>query len=217
MSKYILKFHKGEGVKYVSHLDIIRVFDRAVRRANLPMEYSGGFNPHPMMTFANSLGVGVASIGELVEITMQSHITEEEFKTRLNEKLPEGFEIEAVKELEGKNNFARLALADYIIRIEGEFPEKSLEEIFNGLPHIIVEKKTKSGVRETDIKPLVADFKETEKGVLGVCIKTGAENLKPELLVRGLEKYEEGFKTDKVVIMRTALLDEQGEPLFENL
>ena len=214
MSKMIIKFEKDDCVKFVSHLDLIRVFDRAMRRAELPMGYSQGFNPHPLMTFAHPLGVGVASCGELLEMTLAQEVKPEIFKLRLNEKMPEGFKITDVKEIEGKNNFARLALADYAIKIEGSFPEKSLEECFKALTDIVVDKKTKSGVKETDIKPFVADFREIEKGMLNVRLKTGAENLKPELLVQGLAKYVEGFVPERVLILRTELLDGEGNPLF---
>lgn len=214
MSKMILKFEKDDCVKFVSHLDLIRVFDRAMRRAGLPMGYSQGFNPHPLMTFAHPLGVGVASCGELMEMTLAERVEPEIFKLRLNEKMPEGFKVVEVREIEGKNNFAKLALADYAIKIEGEFPQKSLEEVFCSLSTMVMDKKTKSGVKETDIKPFVVSFREIEKGMLNVRIKTGAENLKPELLVQGLEKYAEGFRPERVLILRTELLDGEGTPLF---
>ena len=197
MSKYILKFEKDDSVKFVSHLDLIRVFDRAMRRAELPMGYSAGFNPHPLMTFAHPLGVGVASCAELVEITT-----------------PDGFKIAAVKEIEGKNNFASLKSADYAIKIEGEFPKKGLEKSFHRLKEIVVDKKTKRGIAQTDIKPFVLGFKEIEPGMLNVRLKTGAENLKPELLVKGLETYISEFKADRILILRTCLLDENDEPLY---
>lgn len=214
MSKMIIKFEKDDCVKFVSHLDLIRVFDRAMRRAKLPMEYSQGFNPHPLMTFAHPLGVGVASCGELLEMTLAESVEPDIFKLKLNENMPVGFKIVEVREIEGKNNFAKLALADYAIKIEGEFPKTSMEDAFKALPSMIVDKKTKSGVKETDIKPFVAGFREIEKGMLNVRLKTGAENLKPELLVQGLAKYVEGFKPERVLILRTELLDGEGKPLF---
>ncbi len=214
MSKYIIKFNKGESVKFVSHLDIIRVFDRAMRRACLPMGYSQGFNPHPLMTFAHPLGVGVSSICELVEMTLREEMPVEEFKERLSAKMPAGFEIVDIKKIEGKNNFATLALADYAIRIEGDLPKKSLEEVFKGAKEIVVPKKTKSGVKDTDIKPFVIGFKQVEPGMLNVRIKTGAENLKPDLLVKSLEMLEPELKVSGVTILRTELLNTEGEPLF---
>ncbi len=214
MSKMIIKFEKDDCVKFVSHLDLIRVFDRAMRRAELPMGYSQGFNPHPLMTFAHPLGVGVASCGELLEMTLAEKVEPEIFKLRLNEKLPVGFKITEVREIEGKNNFAKLTFADYAIKIEGELPGKTLEECFRAIPEMVVDKKTKSGVKETDIKPFVAFLREIEPGMLNVRLKTGAENLKPELLVQGLAKYVEGFKPERVLILRTELLDGDGTPLF---
>lgn len=214
LSKYIIKFHKADSVKFVSHLDLIRVFDRAMRRAQLPMGYSAGFNPHPLMTFAHPLGVGISSVAELLEMQTAEPVDTEFFKETLGKHMPSGFEIEDIKEIPGKNNFASLSLADYEIEIEGEFPQKSLETLFNEMQTMVVDKKTKSGVKETDIKPFVADFKEIEKGKYTARLKTGAENLKPELFVSGLSKYIDGFEPSRVVILRTCLLNEKGQPLF---
>ncbi len=217
MSKYILKFEKDDSVKFVSHLDLIRVFDRAMRRAELPMGYSAGFNPHPLMTFAHPLGVGVASCAELVEITTSEHVEPHIFKERLNKKMPQGFIVRDIMEIDGKNNFASLKSADYAIKIEGEFPKEGLEAFFKMLTEIKVNKKTKRGITETDIKPFVLEFKEIDKGMLNVRLKAGAENLKPELLIEGLEKYIPSFKAERVLILRTQLLDENGEALFRTV
>ena len=213
MSKYILKFEKADSVKYVSHLDLIRVFDRAMRRAQLPMGYSQGFNPHPLMTFAHPLGVGVSSIGELVEITTAEHLQEKEFLNRLQEFMPVGFKLIDIKEIEGKNNFARLTSADYKINIEGKFPESDLVKSFNKLKEILIDKKTKSGIKETDIRPFILSF-EGNMGVYMARLKTGAENLKPELFLKALEKYIPDFSPEWVQILRVQLNDGEGNSLF---
>ena len=211
--KCLIKFYKKEQVKYVSHLDILRVFDRAMRRAHLPLGYSHGFNPHPLMTFAHPLGVGIASVGELAEFTMGQKVPEEEFQSQLNAVLPEGFSVEAVRYFEGKNNFASLAGAEYQIKLAGEFPDDSLTERFSLLPEMPMEKRTKSGVKETDIKPFVLRFEEKETGNFNVILKTGAVNLKPELFIAGLETYMPGLVIDSYAIVRICLLDDKLQPL----
>ncbi len=212
MIKYILKFEKEDIVKFVSHLDIIRVFDRAMRRAELPLGYSQGFNPHPLMTFAHPLGVGVASIGELMEMTLSEEIPTEVLIKGINSQLPQGFKVLEAKKIEGKNNFATLTYADYAIKAEGCIPD-NMETALRSLKEILVDKKTKSGIKETDIKSFVKSFKQIEKGMFNVRLKTGAENLKPELLINGLEKYVDNFKTERVLILRTELLDNAENPL----
>ena len=215
MSKYILRFEKEDSVKFVSHLDLIRVFDRAMRRAGLPMGYSQGFNPHPLMTFAHPLGVGIASECELLEMTLASEIPAETLKDELNKTLPQGFKILKAVLIEGKNNFSTLGFADYAIKLEGEFPKENLENIFRGFSELVVDKKTKSGIKKTDIKPFVIKFKEIEKGMLNVRLKTGAENLKPDLLVTALQEYIPELIVKRALILRTCLLNQQEEPLFE--
>lgn len=83
-------FCKKGALRYISHLDIVRLFQRAIRRANLPVRLSQGFTPHYKIGFSNALKLGVESEGENAVFTMDNWIGPEEFKNRINEKLPEG-------------------------------------------------------------------------------------------------------------------------------
>ena len=76
MSKYVIKYSRGDEVKYISHLDFVRFIHRVIRRANLPMEFSQGFNPHPVMTVAMPLSVGVTASGELMKIGFDGEFSE---------------------------------------------------------------------------------------------------------------------------------------------
>ena len=85
-----MKFLKDEEVKYISHLDLMRTFQRAMRRAKIPMVYSAGFNPHPEMSFAQALSLGIASVGEYLDIKTKDNINIRELKDKLNNVLPTG-------------------------------------------------------------------------------------------------------------------------------
>ena len=89
-------FCKKGALRYISHLDIVRLFQRAVRRANLAVSRSQGFTPHYRIGFSNALKLGVESEGEKVIFKMNSWMDPEEFKIRLNEKLPEGIKVKEV-------------------------------------------------------------------------------------------------------------------------
>ena len=87
-------FKKGETLRYTGHLDILRTFVRGLRRADIPIKYSEGFNPHAVMTFALPLGVGTTSECEIVDIAMKEEIAVGDFISRVNENMPkDGIEI----------------------------------------------------------------------------------------------------------------------------
>ncbi len=213
MAKHILKFTKNENVKYVSHLDMVRLFGRAMRRAGLEISFSQGFNPHPIMNFAHPLGVGISSNCELIEIGVEGEITSAEILEKLAPAMPDGFGLVAAKPSEIKSPFAGLKFAEYEIEFFGEFSGISgLME----MDEIITEKKTKSGVKETDIRPMIkwAQVLEREEGraIIGAVLSCGDPNLKPELFVKVIEETGYG-KAELIKIHRKALLNADKKPL----
>lgn len=212
--KYIIEFSKSEDVKYVSHLDVIRMFNRTMRRCDLPMSYSQGFNPHSLMTFAHPLGVGISSKCELVKIAFETEI--ENLTDILNTGFPPGFKALNYSVTEEKSPFKNLKYADYHIKITGKI-DVNIENVFKQ-SDIIMEKKTKSGIKETDILPFINSYKTIDKTSeifeFESRLKCGEENLKPELLINALEKYSE-TEVDDFFICRNALLDESGEHLIK--
>ena len=98
--KLEVMFCKKGRLKYISHLDIVRLFQRTIRRAGLPVTLSQGFTPHYKIGFSNALKLGVESEGELAVFSIDNWMDPEEFKNRMNEKLPEG-----IKVLECKKRF----------------------------------------------------------------------------------------------------------------
>jgi len=90
-------FCKKGVLRHISHLDIVRLFQRAVRRAGLPVTISQGFTPHYRISFANALKLGKESEGEKVAFNIDGWVDPEEFKNRINEKLPEGIRIKEAR------------------------------------------------------------------------------------------------------------------------
>ena len=93
MQRIKVRYTKGEEVKYISHRDLMRLFQRAIRRADLPIAYSQGFNPHMKISWGRALKVGASSAGEEATLQIEGWIRPEELKARLNQALPKGVEI----------------------------------------------------------------------------------------------------------------------------
>ena len=93
MKRIRIKYRKGEEVKFISHRDLMRAMQRAIRRAELPVIYSQGFNPHMKISWGNALKVGQTSDNEFAEIQVEGYVKPREVMERLNQKLPKGLEI----------------------------------------------------------------------------------------------------------------------------
>lgn len=210
MSKFVLKYGRGEEVKYISHLDFVRFIHRVIRRADLPMEFSQGFNPHPIMTVAMPLSVGVTSDSEYMKIGFDGDFSEEYIKNTLNDNMPKGFKILAVRKDEGKKyDFSKLDRAEYIVKIETKstFDVKAFLEN----QELKVMKKSKSGIKESDIRPYIHNISEVSKDdnslTLKMCLAAGnIYNLKPETVIDAMEKYSNDFKAEFFVVHRAKIL-----------
>ncbi len=159
--RIIASFYKHDEVRFVSHLDMQRLFQRAFRRAGLPLSYSKGFNPHPLLSFATALSVGYTSECEYFDVFLDEKIDADEFRSRVNAVLPEGVAVtKAVDAGEMKTSLTTLMRsADYFARLDFD-REVTSDELENALAslltgEIIVEKKTKGGMKDVDIRPLL--------------------------------------------------------------
>ncbi|MDD6214775.1 MAG: TIGR03936 family radical SAM-associated protein [Firmicutes bacterium] len=212
MSNYVLKYSRDERVKYISHLDFIRTFHRAVRRADIPMSFSHGFNPHPIMTVAMPLSVGMTAGGEYMKIGFECDYSEQEIMDKLNESLPIGFKILAIKKVEGKElDFAKLDRAIYNVDVECNDTSLFDAEVFMQNKELKVMKKSKSGIKEADIRPYIYDFNvDLVNGNLiniTMCLATGnTYNLKVDSVIEAMVKYTGGFNVEFFATHRTKIL-----------
>lgn len=154
------EFSKDSDARYVSHLDMIRLFERSARRAGLPLAFSQGFNPHPKMSFGPALALGTASDREYVDISFTEEMPVETVASALQGKFPAGVRIiRAAVVTEGAEALnALINRAKYIVKspLTRASSVEELESFCTGLMSmetIIVQKKTKKGIREKDIKP----------------------------------------------------------------
>lgn len=163
-----IKFQKYGVMKFVGHLDIMRYFQKSMRRADIDIAYSEGFSPHQIMSFAAPLGVGITSDGEYLDIEVKSTDSSTASIEALNRVMVEGISILEYKKLPdmAKTSMALVAAADYIIYIKDKYVNpfhlKELEEkiqAFYQQPEILITKKTKKSETVMDIKPFIYDMK----------------------------------------------------------
>lgn len=173
-----IKFQKYGVMKFIGHLDIMRYFQKSIRRADIDIAYSEGFSPHQIMSFAAPLGVGITSDGEYLDIEVKSTRSSSESVQALNEAMVDGISILEYKKLPdmAKTSMSLVAAADYLIYTKTDYPEqfhlKDLEVKlyeFYSQPEILITKKTKKSETVMDLKPLIYDMKAVsleDKGTL---------------------------------------------------
>lgn len=190
-----VKFRKYGCLKFIGHLDVMRYFQKVMRRADIDMCYSEGFSPHMIMSFAAPLGVGLTSDGEYMDISVKTSPSSREAVERLNAVMVEGIDVVSWRQLpeNSKNAMASVAAADYEVRFREDYePEGDWESKFReflALPEIRIVKETKKGQQELDIRPWIYVC-EIKDGVISMQVSTGSvHNLKPELLVQAFGRW----------------------------
>lgn len=186
-------FTKEGAAKYISHLDLNRVMLRAVHQAKLPIWYTEGFNPHPFLTFALPLSLGYTGKRESMDMRLLEDIPFDQMAASLNGCLPDGIHVFEITDAKMKP--AAIACADFEIKLSDDSGD--MKELYRQITDfltkekILIEKKTKSGMKEIDIKPDLGDF-HPEPGDGCVFIRTrlpagSARNLNPSLIVKAME------------------------------
>jgi len=211
-------------MKFIGHLDIMRYFQKAIRRAEIPIAYSEGFSPHQIMSFAAPLGVGLLSNGEYLDIVCREplHMNAEEMKAALNHVMVEGIDIVNVCALseDAGNAMASVAAARYTVVFrkgyEPEFDWKGqLSEFYNQLT-IPVIKQTKKSTKELDLKPGIYELflKETDgqSSIEMLVDASSAGNIKPGLVMEAFckENGQEELQKAALLITREDTYGDRG-------
>lgn len=191
--KLRVKFSKHGPIKFIGHLDVMRYFQKAIRRADIDIAYTEGFSPHQIMSFAAPLGVGLESNGEYMDIEVHSITSTKDMLERFNKQMAEGIKVLEVKLLPDNagNAMASVAAATYTIRFregfEPNFEYAKLLEEFYQQEEIIVTKKTKKSEATFDIKPYIYDCHVEEDGSISLTVDASSSgNIKPSLVINAL-------------------------------
>jgi len=207
-----IKFTKSGPLKFVGHLDIMRYFQKAFRRAEIDVDYSLGFSPHQITSFASPLGVGLTSDGEYMDAQMRTCEAPELMIQKINEVMAEDIQVISFQLLpdNSKNCMSIVAAANYMVSVKDGYEymdkiffETKFKEFFDR-ENIVITKKSKKSENEVDIKPLIyhisfeqEDTKTVSESYTNAIkvymqLATGSvNNLKPELVMEAFCAFAE--------------------------
>lgn len=187
--KIRLRFSKQGQMKFIGHLDMVRYFQKVMRRSEVDVAYSEGFSPHQKMSFASPLSVGVLSRGEYFDLEVNSTESSKVMLERINAQNAEGVEVLSYKLLpdDAKNAMSVVAGADY--KVYTDLFNQNMLDAFMNQDQIIVLKKTKKSEKEVDIKPLIYNIKLKDDGIFMQVAQGSASNLKPDLVMDAFAKF----------------------------
>lgn len=184
-----IKFRKYGALRFIGHLDVMRFFQKLMRRADIPIAFTGGYSPHMIMSFASPLGIGLTSDGEYLDIELTAPVDSQEAVKRMNEECVEGIEVLSIRQIQDEKKMTGmtiLAAADYLVSVKkGTLPENWKERFsdFMGQKELRVIKQTKRSEREVDIRPLIYRWEIRGESVLLRLAAGSTENLKPDLVM----------------------------------
>ena len=214
-------FEKGERLRHIGHLDIQRAMQRALRRSGMPVSYSQGFNPHILVTFASALSTGAAGRRELMDVTLDREVAPEAFRSAMNAALPPDMQLVEARAMEDKHPalMSMVKAADYTIRLlDGETARTCLAAIpaFLAQESIMAMRKTKRGLNECDIRPLIHELREDDGCIRAVLTLTEASACKPDMLVTALCGFA-GREAPRAMVIRNGLLGEDAAGALQPL
>ena len=198
--KIRLRFSKRDGLRFIGHLDFLRVFQQIIRRSGLPIAYSQGFNPHQIISFALPLPLGMESVHDYADITLTAGVPADEIVQSLNDAAPQGLRALAAYPVQGANAAAATVAADYVIALPpghcgldpyalnvgaDSISARDLQSCIAKILQsetLIIPKKTKSGIKNTDIRPDIFSIETTDAG-LKLRLSAGSARFLNPLLV----------------------------------
>lgn len=195
-----IRFTKVGSLQFISHLDLNRTMKTVMIRAGVPIKYSEGFNPHPKMVFALPLSVGAESVCELMDFKLDRPMAREELTARLNAALPP--EMRVIDAYAPSEKFTAIRYAEYRLESDEDFSTAPLDA-----ETIVIAKRTKSGEKDTDIKPLIHSYQKEGK-TLTLILSASPENyLNPEYVAKLLGIPD-------ATVLRTRVLKADGKSEF---
>jgi len=235
MYKFRLCFSKTESLRFIGHLDFLRIFQQTIRRAGLPVAYSQGFNPHQQLSFALPLPLGMASTNDYADITLATAVNPSEIVNTLNAAAPQGLHVHAAKPIKPGEGAAAAIISTALYELQkdtgtvpcltrphgiarqGTVPVSLVDkpQIANRIEEalaaeaIIVPKKTKSGVKNTDIRPDIMGLEVTDSGVQMLLSAGSSQFLNPLLVA----EYLFGEKPCTSCLTRVELYQKDGKGL----
>lgn len=221
-------FNKKNYLKYISHLDLVRLFQRCFNMADIPVKFSQGYNPHPLHSISNPLSLGFESEGEFLDVELEEEMDANDFKDRMNKVLPADIQILRSEKLETKESINNLIDWSYyeikfILNRSEDYDLNSF--IVNWLKEdkVIVTKSKKKGKRKIEskvnIRPLIGNI--TLKGrdnngfiIIETLLRSGEDgNLNPKLLMGALKEDLDEIVLESLMVKRLNVFSQNGNEI----
>jgi radical SAM-linked protein len=212
MQRLRIRFCRGEEVKYISHLDLMRLWQRALNRAGVPLAYSEGFNPHPRISLAAPLALGVTSEAELMDIVLTRWSSPHAFTESVSRQLPRGIEINQVYNivLTMPSLQSQVRYAEYAVELETEKSQKDIESAITSLlakKELPWQHQRDTGPRHYDLRALIDDLWLIDwhrgYGRIGMklrCDSHGSGRPEQVAAALGFENYPKSIHRTKLIL-----------------
>jgi radical SAM-linked protein len=212
MQRHRIKFSRSDEVKFISHLDITRLWERALRRAGVPLAYSQGFSPHPQMALAVPLSVGMTSETELMDITCTRNVTPQWLTDIVNQQLPSGIRVLQVQQIPPTQPAlqAQVRFAEYRVVIKTDKERDEIEAAIKNLlslKQLPWQHQRDTGIKSYDLRALVDTITliEWQSGqcILGMrlrCDNRGSGRPEQVAIALGFNEYPELIHRTKLVL-----------------
>ncbi|GHU72967.1 radical SAM protein [Clostridia bacterium] len=218
--RLFIAFEKSFALRFIGHLDLLRVMQRALRRAGLPVAYSQGFNPHMLIAFASPLAVGHSGREELIDVTLSKPLSEPECAAcldALRAAMPPGLPVVRCRAVSDDHPklMAMLRTASYMIRLDNDAGLTDNVQAFLACESIPAVRVSKSGHSDVDIRPMLHELRwiDLAEALYTRVSFTERETLKPDLLIQSLAEFS-GAPLPRTLIERVHMYGEAaGEPV----
>ncbi|GFH34106.1 TIGR03936 family radical SAM-associated protein [Streptomyces pacificus] len=231
MQRIRLRYTKRGRLRFTSHRDFQRAFERALRRAEVPMAYSAGFTPHPKVSYANAAPTGTGSEAEYVEIALTDHRDPAGLRALLDESLPEGLDIVDAVEARTSGLADRLTASVWELRLDGVPVEEARRAVavFVAADTVEVRRRTKNGMRTFDSRGAVVDLKtscpqpdrpeEEPCAILRLVVRHVTPAVRPDDVLSGLRAVADLAPPVPAAVTRLAqgLFDEESGTVTDPL
>jgi len=216
MYRLRVRFKRGERVKYISHLDLIRLWQRALHRAALPLAYSEGYSPHPRISLAAPLSIGVTSEAELMDVHLSRMVSPHYFQTALSSQLPPDIEITQVILITAPQPSlqAQIRFAEYRVTVASELAE---DEVRENIDQLIARDKIPwqhyrdTGPRNYDLRPLISEIDldeyQPDECTLSMrlrCDSSGSGRPEQVALALGFQKHPHAIHRTRLILNNAA-------------
>ena len=213
-------FEKVGSARFISHLDLMRLFQRAFKRAGLPLTHTQGFNPRPSVSIALPLSLGAESHCELLDFDLESPVAPEEIRDRLNAALIDGIRVREVYDNGAKIKYLALLQSRLTLEYDGGIPagaESAIGQLF-AQEALVLEKKNRNGVTQQDIIPMIRNLEisRISEGELRLDVLHCCQNpsLNPMQLGAAIEKYLPELAPDYIRVFRKEIYTEDKTVFF---